>query len=354
MLDGQVQRRDDLHVVLDDRLAGLGQLAVAARLAGEVDDHRARLHPFDGLRRDQLRRRATRHERRRDDDVEALDRVGQRLLLLRALLVGQLARVAALAAGLEAEVEPLRAERLRPARRPPGARRSRSCARPGAWPSRAPAAPPRRRRARAPSPAGSCPRRSSASGRSGPSPRRRAAPPCSRATLLCEDSASIDCAREMRGIASIANAVAPASASACVVCGLDSGARKPIRIEPWPSARICSRVRRRDRQHHVRAPHLARVLRQLRARLREGRVGQRARPCPRRSARHVEALALELAHDLGHERHPVLARRRLLRNADAHEGRERIRSRRHPVCRSATGARRAYHRDRRPAAGPQP
>ena len=51
-------------------------------------------------------------ERGRDDHVEALDRLGQRLLLGGALLVGQLARVAALAAGLQAEVEPLRAQRL--------------------------------------------------------------------------------------------------------------------------------------------------------------------------------------------------------------------------------------------------
>ena len=64
-----------------------------------------------------------------------LDRVGQRLLLLRALLLGQLARVAALARRLDAEVEPLRAERLhllgdlgahvvagRPRAEPPGRR----------------------------------------------------------------------------------------------------------------------------------------------------------------------------------------------------------------------------------------
>ena len=53
------------------------------RLAGEVDDHAAGLHALDGLGGDELRRRAARDERRRDDDVEALDRVGQRLLLLR-------------------------------------------------------------------------------------------------------------------------------------------------------------------------------------------------------------------------------------------------------------------------------
>ena len=60
---------------------GRRQLAVAAGLAGEVDDHAARLHPLDRLGGDELRRRAPGHERRRDDDVEALDRVGQRLLL---------------------------------------------------------------------------------------------------------------------------------------------------------------------------------------------------------------------------------------------------------------------------------
>ena len=38
----QVQRASDRDAVLDDGLAGLGQLAVAAGLAGEVDDHRCR------------------------------------------------------------------------------------------------------------------------------------------------------------------------------------------------------------------------------------------------------------------------------------------------------------------------
>src|SRR5580693_1995890 len=42
----------------------------------------------------------------------------------------------------------------------------------------------------------------------------------------------------IRGIDSIANAVALAAASARVVCGLVSGARKPIRIDPAPSSAI--------------------------------------------------------------------------------------------------------------------
>ena len=90
----------------DGHLAGLGQLAVAAGLPGHVDDHAARLHALHRGRRHQPRRGTARHERRRDHDVEALDRVRQRVLLLGLLLVGQLARVAALAGGLDAEIQP--------------------------------------------------------------------------------------------------------------------------------------------------------------------------------------------------------------------------------------------------------
>ena len=86
------------------------QLPPASPARSTID--RARLHPPHGLAGDELRRRPPGHERGRDDDVEALDRVGQRLLLARALLLGQLACVAALAAGLQTQVEPLRAERL--------------------------------------------------------------------------------------------------------------------------------------------------------------------------------------------------------------------------------------------------
>src|SRR5665811_1210045 len=43
-LAGQIARADHLDAALLDRLAGLGQLAVAAGLGGEVDDHRARFH----------------------------------------------------------------------------------------------------------------------------------------------------------------------------------------------------------------------------------------------------------------------------------------------------------------------
>ena len=70
------------------------------------------LHALHRLGGHQPRRRAPGHQRGGDDDVEALDRVGQRLLLLGLLLVGELARVAALARRLDPEVQPLGAERL--------------------------------------------------------------------------------------------------------------------------------------------------------------------------------------------------------------------------------------------------
>jgi hypothetical protein len=48
------------------------------------------------------------------------------------------------------------------------------------------------------------------------------------ATPAWDDRASIDCAREMRGIASIAKAVTPAAVSAAATSGSDRGARKPM------------------------------------------------------------------------------------------------------------------------------
>ena len=58
--------------------------------------------------------------------------------------------------------------------------------------------------------------------------------------MACEESASIDWAREMRGIASMAKLVTPASASARTVSAAVSGARKPISTEPRPRRPISS------------------------------------------------------------------------------------------------------------------
>ena len=100
----QVQRRGDRHVVLDDDLARFGELAVAAGLAGQVDHDAARLHALHGRGGHQPRRGTSRNQRGGDDDVETGDRLLEGLLLLRAFLVGELAGVAALSGGVDAEV----------------------------------------------------------------------------------------------------------------------------------------------------------------------------------------------------------------------------------------------------------
>ena len=92
---GQVERADDGHALAHDRLARLGQLAVAAGLGGQVDDHRARPHGLDGGGRDQPRRRPAGHERGGDDDVGVGDVALEQALLLRLLLGRERGGVAA-------------------------------------------------------------------------------------------------------------------------------------------------------------------------------------------------------------------------------------------------------------------
>ena len=96
-----------------DDLARPRQLAVAARLGGEVDDHRAGPHAAHRRRRDQPRRGAAGDRAVVITTSEPAMRSSSCLLLLRLLLRRQLARVAALGllAG-HAEVDELRAEAL--------------------------------------------------------------------------------------------------------------------------------------------------------------------------------------------------------------------------------------------------
>ena len=75
-------------------------------------------------------------------------------------------------------------------------------------------------------PARSCRPRSSAAGRTSAACRPRAAPPCSRRRCSCEERASIDCARVMRGMASMLKLVTPAAASALTSSWLTSGEKK--------------------------------------------------------------------------------------------------------------------------------
>ena len=96
--------------------------------------------------------------------------------------------------------------------------------------------------------------------------------------LACEDSASIDCARLIRGTASSAKLVAPVAAIALTPSPLVSGPRKPISTLSEPSRPVSSAFGRRDLDHDVGAERLAGVVDQRRAGLLVGGVGdQRAR-----------------------------------------------------------------------------
>jgi hypothetical protein len=110
--------------------------------------------------------------------------------------------------------------------------------------------------------------------------------------VACEDSASIDCAREIRGIASIANAVAPVAAIARAPSAFVSGARKPIRTESPLSRELSSGATTFG--DHLGLPGIG----ERRAGLLEQRVRD-ARGLARAHLHHDGvAAAGQLAHDL--------------------------------------------------------
>ena len=220
-------------------LAGPGELAVAARLGGEVDDHRAGLHLRDGLGGDQLRRRAAGDERGRDDHVGLadLDRSAPRAGLL--LLRRELAGVAALGLGVAdaLDLEELRAQRLDLLLDGARGRRTRSRPRRAGARWRSPAGRRRRRRARAPARAGSCPRRSSASGRSAAARRRRSARRGSRRRSPGWRARPSTGRARCAGSSPSRTRWRPCAAIASMPSGLVERARKPIRTGPrasWP------------------------------------------------------------------------------------------------------------------------
>ena len=166
------------------RLVGPGQLAVAAALGREVDDHRARRHGLDHLGREQGR--------------GALDRVSARSVMTTSLAGDDLQHHLALAAieglvlclgvaalvfrvgRLERQLDEPSRRGSAPAPSPPAGRRRPRSSRRAAAPTRSPAAPPRPRRRRTRAPATPCRPPSSASGTCGAAGWRRAARPCSR------------------------------------------------------------------------------------------------------------------------------------------------------------------------------
>ena len=90
----QVGVTDDQHAVLHDFLAGLGQLAVPARLGGEVDDDRAGAHGLDHLLGDQAWRRTPWDQGGGDDRIGLSDARRDQLRLAALVVVAHLARVA--------------------------------------------------------------------------------------------------------------------------------------------------------------------------------------------------------------------------------------------------------------------
>ena len=122
------------------------------------------------------------------------------------------------------------------------------------------------------------------------------------ATLACDDSASITCAREIRGIASNANACTPAFFSASIWLSALRGAKKPISV--WPAAQLSDLLgrRRRDLDHHIGRPCVA----DRRARLGIQLVGQQRRLTRAGLHHHGHPAVDQRGHRLRHQRHPPL------------------------------------------------
>jgi len=100
--------------MLDHFLAVLGQLAVAARVGGDVHDDGPLAHALDHRFRDQLGRGATGHLRGRDDHVGGRDPGRDDALLLLQELGADFLGVAAFARAtlLHRQVDELGAERF--------------------------------------------------------------------------------------------------------------------------------------------------------------------------------------------------------------------------------------------------
>ena len=136
--------------------------------------------------------------------------------------------------------------------------------------------------------------------------------------MACEDSASIDCAREIRGIASIANAVAPVCAQRRVAGARWSAARgsrpapSPARAAPTPRASGGATLATTSASH-APSPSVAPAASNSASGI------PAAAPAPG-STHDLVALAGELAHDVGHERDAPLALGRLLGDPDPHGG----------------------------------
>eukprot|EP00053_Salpingoeca_punica_P012955 m.116409 g.116409 ORF g.116409 m.116409 type:complete len:1093 (-) comp16076_c1_seq1:125-3403(-) len=113
---GHVAVAEDAHALVVVELAGLGQLAVAARLGRQINHHRAFAHAFHHVLGDELGRRLAGDERRGDDNVDLTALLGKQGHLGVDKLLGHLLGVAALARAADVlkarHLQELAAERL--------------------------------------------------------------------------------------------------------------------------------------------------------------------------------------------------------------------------------------------------
>ena len=123
--------------------------------------------------------------------------------------------------------------------------------------------------------------------------------------MLCDESASIGCARVMRGIESIENAVTRRSASARTRSPLTSGWRNAIRICPSPSLPTSSSERLLHLRNDVDAGE--RVAHELRAGLLVRGVEEPGFRPRSRLDQDLDARFRETLGRIGHEGHSPLA-----------------------------------------------
>ncbi len=137
-------------------------------------------------------------------------------------------------------------------------------------------------------------------------------------TVACEESASIDCARVVRGIDSIANATTPCSRRRAIPSASVSGSRKPTTTVPFAS--LGDELSEGDATHatasasvgsDVASTSSAPAVEVLVVRESCGFTGSSLDA-------KLEAGVAELRDRFGNERHAALVRSRLPRDRDTH------------------------------------
>ena len=139
---GEIGVADDHDAVVgDDALVRDGQVAVAAPLRGEVDDHRARLHHLDHVPGPELGRGPPRDQGRGDDDVDLRGEFAGISPAAFHGIRGRTARRSRRSRRCPARFPRIRGRRtrrpwIRSVRTPRGGRRRRRRWRPATWPCR--------------------------------------------------------------------------------------------------------------------------------------------------------------------------------------------------------------------------